>query len=348
MTKQDYYEVLGVARDADAAEIRRAYRKMAVQYHPDRNPNDPAAEDRFKECAEAYEVLSDPDKRQTYDRFGHAGLQGQGFEGFQGGFEDVFSHFGDILGDLFGGGAATRARARGADLRYDLELSLEEAAFGTKKDIEFHRREACDTCHGSGAKKGTSPAACGTCSGSGRVTRQQGFFMVQTPCPVCRGAGRVVKDKCEDCAGAGTQTVKRNVSVSIPAGVDDGVRMRVSGEGESAGAHGSRGDLYVFIHVTPHERFQRDGADIHSEASITFTQAALGDELEVETLHGPERVKIPAGTQPGTVVRLKKKGVARLNRGGQGDHFVTLNVAVPDKLSREQRKAIDRLRELGL
>lgn len=349
MSKQDYYDVLGVAKDADPATIKKAYRKAAVKYHPDKNPGDTAAEDMFKTCSEAYQVLSDPEKRQVYDRFGHAGLEGQVGAG-SAGFEDIFSSFGDIFGDLFGGGRRSRGggRARGADLRYDLRVTFEEAAFGVDRDITFARDESCSPCGGSGAKPGTSPQRCGTCGGQGRVTRQQGFFMVQTACPVCRGQGTTIKDKCSDCRGRGVTSEEASVNISIPAGVDSGVRMRVTGQGEPAGAHGQRGDLYVFIEVAPHERFVREGADVHSRQDIAFSQAALGDHIEVETLHGTERVEVPPGTQPSTVVRLRSKGIARLQQAGSGDHFVELVVTVPSKLSKAQRAALEALRHEGM
>lgn len=354
MSKRDYYEVLGVAREADAGAVKRAFRQAAIKYHPDKNPDDPAAEDRFKEASEAYQVLSDAEKRRLYDAYGHDGLSAEGFGGgFGGGFEDIFAHFGDVLGDIFGnrrggGGGRRRPRRRGADLRYDLELTFEQAAFGVEREITFHRRESCDPCGGSGAKPGTKPSPCGSCQGTGRITRQQGFFMVQTPCPVCGGNGHKIEQRCSECAGGGSVEVERTVKVTVPPGVDDGVRMRLAGEGESGDAGAGRGDLYVFLHVTEHERFQRDGADVHSQIEISFSQATLGDEVEVETLHGTEQVRIPPGTQPSSVIRLRRKGIARLNRGGHGDHFVTLNLVVPERLSKPQKKALKELREAGL
>lgn len=354
MTKADYYEVLEVPRDADGATIKRAFRKAAIRFHPDKNPGDKAAEEKFKLASEAYEVLSDPDKRKTYDTYGHAGLDRQGFHGFSGGFEDIFGHFSDIFGDLFGGGGGGgrgRRAARGADLRYDLQISFQEAAFGVSREITFPRRERCDTCAGSGAKPGTQPQACGTCRGSGRVARQQGFFVVQTTCPVCRGAGRIISERCEDCGGEGMVEEERTVNVTIPAGVDTGVRLRLSGEGEGASGGGARGDLYVFVQVEPHESFQRDGADLYSDVEIPFSLAALGGEVEAETIHGPAAVRVPAGTQPGSVVRLRGKGLPRLQRGHQGsrgDHYVTLKVLVPSKLDRKQKKLLRELSEHGL
>ena len=354
--KTDYYEILGVTREADAAEIKKAYRKLALKFHPDRNPGDTEAEERFKQTAEAYQVLSDDDKRRIYDAYGHEGLSGSGFRG-PSGFEDIFSQFGDIFGDIFGGGGGggggggrTRRRGprRGADLRYDLELSFEEAAFGVRKELSFKRHEQCDTCRGSGARSGSHPAACGTCSGSGRVTRQQGFFMVQTTCPVCRGSGRVITDPCGTCQGDGVTEAERSVSVKIPAGVESGMRLRVSGEGESAGQHTQRGDLYVFLHVHDHEVFVRDGADVHMDRVITYSQAVLGDEILVETIHGEESISLPPGVQPGTVIRLRRKGIRRMDRDALGDQYVTINVGVPETLTADQEALLAQLREAGL
>jgi molecular chaperone DnaJ len=342
-----YYEVLGVERTAEGPEIKRAYRKLAMANHPDRNPGDAAAEDRFKQASEAYQVLSDDEKRRVYDAYGHEGLSGQGFRSSN--FEDIFSQFGDIFGDIFGGGGGRRRGPRpGSDLRYDVELTFEEAAFGLTKEIVFNRDEPCEGCGGDGAKPGTSPSTCGTCQGQGRVTRQQGFFMVQTTCPVCRGQGRVITERCESCAGSGTNEVERTVSVSIPAGVDTGMRLRVGGEGEGSASGGPRGDLYVVIHVEDHPVFQRDGADVHSESPITLSGAALGVDLEVDTVHGQETVSVPPGTQPDTVVRLRRKGIARVNGGGQGDHYIRLRVDVPVDLTKEQRELLESLRDAGI
>lgn len=345
-TKACYYDVLSVDRDSDAAELKRAYRKLALQLHPDRNPGDEEAEDRFKEASEAYQVLSDPEKRRAYDTYGHEGVSGQGFGG-PSSFHDIFSQFGDIFGDIFGGGGP-RGPRRGADLRYAVELDFEQAAFGLDREITFARREDCDTCEGSGARPGTSPIPCGTCQGQGKVTRQQGFFMVQTTCPVCRGAGHVITDRCDDCGGAGVAAVERTVNVHIPAGVDDGMRLRVSGEGEAAGPGTVRGDLYVVVHVADHAHFQRDGSDVHLERVISLTQAALGDSVLVDTLHGDAEITIPPGTQPGTVARLRDKGIPRLDRPGRGDQYVVLRVAVPEELDDGQRRLLEQLRDAGL
>ena len=344
--KVDYYELLGVDRDADAATLKRAYRKLAMKYHPDRNPGDDEAEDLFKQCAEAYQVLSDAKQRRIYDQYGHAGLSGQGF-GSGGGSEDIFSQFGDIFGDIFGGGGRGRTR-RGSDLRYDIGITFEEAAFGVRKEISFPRAEVCGVCSGDGAAPGSAPSACGTCEGAGRVTRQQGFFMVQTTCPVCKGAGRLIKDKCQGCTGTGVEEVERTLTVTIPAGVDHGNRLRVSGEGEAGPQGAARGDLYVFILVEDHEAFQRDGADVYLTAEIPFSQASLGGELTVPTLHGDRSVDIPPGTQPGTVIRLRGAGIERLNGRNRGHQYVELRVVIPETLTEGQHELLERLREEGL
>jgi len=352
MGKRDYYEVLGVARDADGSALKSAYRKLAMKYHPDRNQNDPEAEARFKEVSEAYSVLSDDDKRARYDRFGHAGLDGAGGAGpGSGGFEDIFQHFGDIFGDIFGqrqGGGRGGRGGRGADLQMAVKVSFEEAVTGTKKDVTYERHDVCTTCTGTGAKPGTKPETCRPCGGSGRIARQQGFFMVQTTCPVCQGAGKTVKHKCDDCGGHGVKRVKRTISVKIPAGIDDGMRLRVPNEGETGGPNAPRGDLGIVVQVEPHPVFQRDGAHVHGQKEISFSQAALGDELQVGTLHGEELVVIPPGTQHGTVLRLRNRGIPRLDGTGNGDQFVTLSVMVPEHVTREQAELIKQLRATGL
>ena len=344
--EQDYYATLGVSRTADAAELKRAYRKIALKNHPDRNPGDTEAEERFKQASEAYQVLSDEDQRRVYDRYGKDGLNGQGFQG--GGFEDIFGQFSDIFGDIFGGGGGRGRQRRGADLRYDLELSFEEAVFGLKREIKFHRQECCSTCSGSGAAPGSKPTRCGTCQGTGRVNRQQGFFMVQTTCPVCRGAGVIIEERCPTCHGSGMERVERTVHVTIPPGVDSGNRLRIAGEGEGSVQGGARGDLYVFIEVRPDERYQRDGADVYTEEAISISQALLGHDLEVETLHGSESFSIPPGTASGTVVRLRSRGIERVNGPGKGDHFVTVNVTIPTNLNPTQRKLVEALSSEGL
>jgi molecular chaperone DnaJ len=350
MAKQDYYETLEVARDADAAALKTAFRKLARQFHPDHNPGNPEAEERFKAVNEAYSVLSDADKRARYDRFGHEGVDGPGGGGGGGDFNDIFSHFGDVFGEIFGrgGGGGGRRVRRGADLQAELDVAFEEVVSGAKKDLTFERHDVCGGCEGSGARKGTKPESCGTCRGAGRITRQQGFFMVQTACPVCQGSGSTIKDKCQDCSGQGFRKVQRTLSVRIPAGVDDGMRMRVPGEGETGGPGGERGDLSIVLHVADHPVFKRDGADIHIERDMSFSQAALGDDLTVPTLSGDEVVQVPAGTRHGTVLRLRGRGLPKVNGKATGDQFVTLHIAVPPRLSKEQREAMSRLREVGL
>jgi len=354
MAKTDFYDVLGVSRDADASAIKNAFRKLAMKYHPDKNPNDPSAEGKFKEINEAYGALSDEDKRAQYDRFGHAAFEGGGGppSGHGGNFEDVFSRFGDIgdmLGELFGRqGGGSRGARRGSDLQIGVRISFQDAVVGKKVDVTYDRHDVCATCTGTGAKAGTKPQKCKTCSGQGRIARQQGFFMVQTTCPVCQGSGETVKDKCGDCAGHGVKRVQRTLSVKIPAGIDDGMRMRVPNEGETGGQGGQRGDLQIVIQVEAHPVFKRDGAHVHLERELTFAQASLGDELTVETVHGEERVHVPPGTQHGTVLRLRNRGLPRLDGQGNGDQFITLGLTVPTILTREQVELMQKLRATGL
>src|SRR5436190_3487940 len=342
--KRDYYEVLGLARTAAVDDIKKAYRRLAVKYHPDKNPGDADAEEKFKEAAEAYGVLSDDEKRARYDRFGHQGFGGGGFDPNQ------FADFGDILGDLFGFGdffgtgrrRATRA-ARGNDLRYDLTLEFEEAVFGKDVSLEVPRVATCGTCHGSGAKPGTQPVTCSGCGGRGQIRfTQGGFLTVQRTCPQCGGAGKVIKDPCTTCNGAGRVHETKTISVKVPAGVDNGSRLRVQGEGEGGFNGGPAGDLYVFISVHEHPRFTRRDYDIHSEESVSFTQAALGAELEIETIDGAESLRIPAGTQPNQLFRLRGKGVQFLQGAGRGDHYVHVVVKIPTALGDEQRELLER------
>jgi molecular chaperone DnaJ len=343
--KRDYYEVLSIAREAGVDEIKKAYRKMALKYHPDKNPGDPEAEEKFKEAAEAYGVLSDQDKRAKYDRYGHQGVSGMG------GFDpNQFADFGDILGDLFGFGDFFGSRGRkgsrpgrGNDLRYDLELEFEEAAFGKEMSLTIPRVVTCTTCSGSGAKAGTQPVSCTGCGGRGQVRYSQGFFAVARTCPQCGGAGKVIKDPCATCNGAGRVREEKTISVKIPAGVDDGSRLRVSGEGESGFNGGPAGDLYVFISVHEHPKFTRRDYDVHSEHTVSVTQAALGGELQTETLDGKESLKIPAGTQPNQVFRLRGKGVQFLDGNGRGDHYVHVSVKIPTSLTEEQRRLLEQL-----
>lgn len=352
MSKRDYYDVLGVQRDADANAIKAAYRKLAMKYHPDRNRDDKGAEAMFKEVSEAYSVLADDEKRAHYDRFGHmqAGGPGGGFGG--GSFDDIMDHFSDMFSDLFGQAGGRRqgrsGRGRGADLQMAIRISFDEAVRGLKKDVTFERNDTCTTCTGTGAKPGTKPDTCKSCNGSGRIARQQGFFMVQTTCPVCQGAGKTVKDKCSDCGGTGGKRVKRTIALKIPAGIDDGMRLRVPNEGEPGQGGGPPGDLGIVVQVEPHPEFQRDGAHVHVQKDIAYTQAALGDELKVKTIHGEELVVIPPGTQHGTVLRLRNRGIPRLDGTGNGDQFVTLGVTVPADLTRDQAELLKQLRAAGL
>jgi molecular chaperone DnaJ len=353
MSKRDYYEVLSVSRTCTEQELKSAYRRLAVKYHPDKNPGDASAEEKFKEAAEAYSVLSDAEQRRRYDRFGHAGVSSSagagnwGAPGF-GGIEDIL---GDLFGfgDVFGGGrGGTRRSAaqRGADLRYDLEITLEEAAQGMTAQLRIPRLETCDTCKGSGTKAGTQPENCSTCSGTGQVRYQQGFFSVARTCHVCRGAGRVIKDPCESCNGAGRVEREKQMEVKIPAGVETGSRLRVSGEGESGTQGGAPGDLYVVIHVAEHDQFERQGSNLYEAVPITFAQAALGADIIVKTLDDDEKLKIPMGTQTGTVFRLRGKGMPALGGRGRGDLFVSVTVMTPTSLTREQRKLLEQLAEV--
>jgi molecular chaperone DnaJ len=345
--KRDYYEVLGIARGAAVDDIKKAYRKLAVKYHPDKNPGDADAEEKFKEAAEAYGVLSDEEKRARYDRYGHQGMSGMG------GFDpNQFADFGDILGDLFGfgdffgqrGGRRGGSRAtRGNDLRYDLQLDFMDAVFGKDITLDVPRNITCTTCNGSGAKTGTQPVTCTGCAGKGQIRYSQGFFAVARTCPQCGGAGKVIKDPCASCGGAGRVREEKKISVKIPAGVDDGSRLRVASEGESGFNGGPAGDLYVFIQVKEHPKFQRRDYDIHAEQAVSFTQAALGGEAAVDTIDGADSLKIPAGTQPNQVFRLRGKGVPFLDGSGRGDHYVHVSVRIPNALNDEQRQLLERL-----
>ena len=343
--KRDYYEVLGLQRAATLDDIKKAYRKLALKYHPDKNPGDADAEEKFKEAAEAYGVLSDDEKRARYDRYGHQGVGAAGFDPNQ------FADFGDILGDLFGfgdffgtrGGRRGSRAARGNDLRYDLTLEFMEAVFGKEVSLNVPRVVTCTTCSGSGAKPGTQPVTCTGCGGRGQIRYSQGFFAVARTCPQCGGAGRVIKDPCVTCSGAGRVREEKKISVKIPAGVDDGSRLRVAGEGESGFNGGPAGDLYVFISVREHAKFQRREYDVHSEETISMTQAALGGEVKTETIDGYESLRIPAGTQPNQVFRLRNKGIPFIDGAGRGDHYVHVTVRIPSSLSSEQRALLEQL-----
>lgn len=339
---RDYYEVIGVPRNASDQEIKSAYRRLALKHHPDRNPGDAQAEERFKEAAEAYGVLGDPEKRRRYDAYGHAGLGG-GAAGFD---PTIFSDFSDILGDFFGFGSFGRRGGprRGADLRYNLEVSFAEAVFGTEAQLKIPRAERCSACSGSGAAPGTQPATCPTCRGAGQVTFQQGFFSVARGCSHCRGTGRIVAEPCKACRGAGLTQVERSLQVRIPAGVDDGSQLRISGEGEPGAQGGPSGDLYVVLHVAEHEFFKREGTHVVCEMPVSVAQAALGASIEVPTLDGGKaRLHVPEGTQSGTVLKLRGQGVPALGGRGRGDLHVLVHVVVPKRLSSEQRKLFEQL-----
>lgn len=346
--KRDYYEVLGVSRDASDQEIKSAYRRMALKYHPDKNPNDKNAEERFKEAAEAYSVLSDPERRGRYDRFGHSGLTG-GFSGFD---PATFGDFGDILGEFFGFGDVfgTQRRGgpeRGADLRYDLKVSFREAASGLRTKIKIPRQDTCGACEGRGTDKGKPPLTCSGCRGTGQVRYQQGFFSISRTCGQCNGTGRIIRDPCEVCQGRGRVRKEKVLEIKIPAGIDNGARLRIQGEGE-AGLHGGpTGDLYVVIYVEEHPFFQRQGNNIYCQIPIGVTQAVLGAEISVPTLEGEEKLKIPEGTQTGSVFRLRNKGIVSLGERGRGDQFVTVNVVIPAKLTKEQRQLFETLARIS-
>jgi molecular chaperone DnaJ len=356
-TRRDYYEVLGVSRSASEQEIKSAYRRLALQYHPDRNPDQPNAEDKFKECSEAYAVLADREKRAMYDRYGHAGLGTSGAGGFDPSvfqdFGDLFGNLGDIFGfgDLFGSSSRGRTRAqRGADLREDLTLEFEEAAFGHVTEIPVRRHEICDSCRGSGAAPGKGPAVCRTCNGRGQViTTRQGFlsFSVARTCPSCGGAGSVVSDPCSKCKGQQRVARERTVEVTVPAGVEDGTRIRYAGQGDAGVFGGPPGDLYVVLHVKEHEFLEREGKDLYCAIPISLTQAALGAHIMIPTLSGEHELKIPEGTQSETVFRIRGQGLPAVNSHGKGDLFVVVKVKIPAKLTRQQRDLLQQLDKLS-
>lgn len=350
LAKRDYYEVLGLGRDANEQAIKSAYRKLAHKFHPDKNPGDKAAEDSFKEVSEAYEVLSTPEKRAQYDRFGHASDRmppGYG-DPFGGGGVNVNDIFGDIFGEMFGGGGrrgGRSARRRGADLRYNLSITFEEAAFGTEARIRVPRHKTCDSCSGSGAKKGTGPKTCGTCGGAGEVRFTQGFFSVARTCSACNGQGGVITDPCGDCRGLGKTAFEASLKVPVPAGVDTGIRLKLDGEGEPGDKGGPPGDLYIVIEVQEHPLFQRNDADVICELPLSFPMAALGGHVEVPTLDGKVQLTIPVGTQAGRIFRLKHKGIARLNGQGRGDQLVHVTIEVPRHLTKRQKELLEQLAE---
>ena len=344
--KRDYYEILGLPRNASEQEVKSAYRQLALRYHPDRNPGDAHAEERFKEAAEAYGVLGDAEKRRRYDTYGHAGVSGVGGAGFD---PTIFADFSDILGDFFGFGdlfGRRRGPRRGADLRYNLEISFEEAAFGTETQIRIPRAEPCKECSGSGAAPGTKPSTCPTCGGAGQVTFQQGFFSVARSCSHCRGSGRIVTEECSTCRGEGHVTNERTLQIKVPPGVDSGSQLRITGEGESGPLGGPSGDLYVVLRVKEHALFRRDGTHLFCEIPVSFPQATLGATLDIPTLEGGKaKLTVPEGTQSGSVIRLRGEGVPQLGGRGRGDLHVLVRVEVPTRLSSEQRKLVEELAE---
>ncbi len=348
---RDFYEVLGVSKDASQSDIKKAYRSLAMEHHPDRNPGDKESEEKFKEASNAYKVLSDPDQRSRYDQFGHAGIGGRsgGFEGFRG-TDDIFSAFGDLFGDFFGGGRG-RGPRRGADVQVELKLSFAEAVSGCTKEVDVSRRVACKECEGSGAKKGTSASACGQCKGSGQVVHSQGFFMIQTTCPVCRGAGKVIAEKCNSCSGVGTEAESSTLTVTVPAGVDRGQTLRLAGKGEAAAGGGQPGHLYVILDIQDDERFVREGHNVLTEVKISYLQACLGGTIEVPTLEdacqGTESLEIKAGTQPGEAVIKRGKGIAVVGGRGRGDLVYQFVVDIPTKLSSKERELLKEIAEVN-
>ncbi len=350
MAKQDYYQVLGVEKSASPEEIKRAYRRMAIKYHPDKNPGNKEAEAKFKECAEAYEVLSDPEKRKQYDQYGHEGLRGAGMHDFSRmNVEDIFSMFGfeDFFGSVFGGGGGGRrgggrrgGPARGYDLETGVELTLDEVAHGTEKTIEFTRQDRCPECHGSGAAPGTQPTRCPLCGGSGQVAKGGGFFQMVSTCPQCQGTGQIVKTPCPTCRGNGRVPKKRTVTIKVPPGVHEGQGIRVAGEGEPGRDGGPNGDLYVYVRIQPHEFLERDGNDLIAVVPISFTQAALGATIEVPSLDGTRQLKVPAGTQYGSLFRIRGQGLPDVRTGRTGDELVQVTVETPTNLNARQEELL--------
>jgi molecular chaperone DnaJ len=344
-TKRDYYEVLAVSRQCTPAELKTAYRKLALQYHPDRNPGDTQAEDLFKEASEAYEVLSDPDKRARYDRFGHAGNTFEGFGGFNA--ASINEVLGEIFGDIFGGTRARRGgRSRGADLRYNLEVSFEEAAFGSEVQVKIPKPKRCEACDGTGSKD-KQIRTCPSCGGAGELRYTQGFFSVSRPCSTCSGSGSTATNPCPNCRGAGRYESQTTLSVKIPPGVDTGTRVRLAGEGEPGDHGGPSGDLYVVVHVKDHPLFVREDTEVLCEVPISFVQAALGAQVDVPTLEGKHKLKIPSGTQSGKIIRIKGKGIPHLHGGGRGDQHVRILVETPTHLTAEQKALLERFADLS-
>jgi len=356
MIKRDYYEILEISRNASSEDIKKAYRKMALKYHPDRNPGNKEAEEKFKEAAEAYSILIDSEKRSIYDRFGHEGLRGEGFRGFSGFDSSIFEDFEDILGnffnfgfgDLFGIRSRTRAYSpkRGRDLALEFDLSLEEAAFGIDKEIKLDRSEICPTCDGSGLHPGTEKSVCQYCQGRGQVRYQQGFFTVSRTCSYCEGTGEIITSPCDECRGSGKVKKRKLLNIRIPAGVDGGTRLRMGGEGEAGDRGAERGDLYVIIRLRKHKFFKREENNLYCDISITFAQAALGTTVEIPTLERSELLQIPQGTQPGTVFKIKGKGIKALESNRKGDIFVKVNIKTPEHLTKEQKELLRKFAEL--
>jgi len=345
MNKRNYYEVLSVPRDAGEEDIKRAYRKLAMRYHPDRNPGDKEAEERFKEAAEAYEVLRDREKRQIYDQFGYEGLEGTGFRGFRG-FDDIFSSFGDIFEDFFGFGTRRSRRNRvrsGNDLRYDMELTLEEAFAGKEEQIAFKRWESCEICNGSGITPDCKPQICATCQGRGQVVRSQGFFQISTTCPFCHGEGRIITDPCHQCQGNGKVKIDRKITLKIPPGVDTGSQLRLRGEGEPGELGGPPGDLFVVIHVKEHDFFTREGDHLFCDVPISFVQAALGDKINIPVIgdDNNHELKIPQGTQPDEILSLPEQGMSSLRKNRRGDLFAKIIVKIPKRLNQRQKELLE-------
>ena len=349
MEDRDYYKILGVSRDASEDQIKKNYRKVAMQYHPDRNPGNKEAEEKFKMASEAYEVLRDPEKREIYDRYGIEGLKGSGFTGFRG-FDDIFSAFGDIFEDFFGIGTTGRSRTRasaGGDLRYDLKISFHDSAFGKEAEIEIPKNVVCDVCNGTGAKPGTYPTQCPSCKGTGQVTRSQGFFTISTTCGHCRGEGKIIPHACKECRGHGRVRKTKKIQIRIPPGVDTGSKLRIRGEGEEGQRGGPPGDLFVFIYVEPHDFFSRDGDDIVCQIPISFPQAALGTEIAVPTLNGERKLVIPKGTESGASLRIKGEGFPKMRGYGRGDEIVQVIVKTPRDLTRRQEEILREFEELS-
>lgn len=349
MEDKDYYKILDVSRNASEDEIKKSYRKIAMQFHPDRNPGNKDAEERFKMASEAYEVLRDPEKREIYDRYGIEGLKGTGFTGFRG-FEDIFSTFGDIFEDFFGFGTTQRRRTKarsGADLRYDLKISFYEAAFGKEHEIEIPRNVLCDVCHGTGAKPGTHPAHCPNCKGTGQVTRSQGFFTISTTCGHCRGEGNIIPHPCKACHGHGRVRQTKKLQIKIPPGVDTGSKLRIRGEGEEGERGGPPGDLFIFIYVEPHDFFAREGDDLICQIPISFPQAVLGADLEVPTLNGKKNITIPRGTEPGEILKIKGEGFPKIRGYGKGDQIIQIIVKTPKNLTNRQEEILREFEEIS-